>query len=107
MGSDERAYRLFGESMRTVNGNGAVIRLKTGGVTYYLQTYVDGTFDVHALQYGTVIAIAGVGTDGAIAGANARTVLCSRRDKFERDNGDEIVKDMIREQREQRRDIGR
>ncbi len=54
--------------------------LVDGPVAYHLRFYTDGTFDVFAPVDGSFIAIAGIGTDGAITGSS----LASRRDAVAR-----------------------
>lgn len=58
------------------------VQAVTAAGAYYLRFYTDGTFDVFAIdKTGQLIALAGVGLDGAIAGS----ALAARRDAFVRD----------------------
>lgn len=52
--------------------------------SYYLRCYSDGTFDVFAVVNGELVAIAGIGTDGAVGGL----CLVARLDAFLDDHPD-------------------
>lgn len=71
--------------MRTIYVSGRLTDIRVqGSATYYLRFYPDGTFDVFALEGSEIVAIAGIGPDGAITGRSPS--LAARRDVFLRDN---------------------